>query len=398
MANLYNYTSIPNFTYGDGALSEIKRLTLGFGTRYLVVTGSKTVQEKIEKAISESLDSSVDAFRKDRLPMGQKQPLMCSLPIPDMDQIHIDYKFLDYRGVQVTFANIERLAKEIREFEADVVVAVGGGKALDIVRAAAMAVDVYQRPKVVLCPTQIASNASSTSMSAIYNDEGTRMVGLWNLANPPEALIIDTEMIVNAPLNTLVAAIGDNLGNCLEMLHMIEYGKRMDTVDRQALASVQTVHDILFNYSKQAVGAMERREITKEFEWVVSACAYMPGPFQSLGTICLAHLLDEVLIGFEPVSKMLHGLVVGYCSLVELVYFKKFEELYKYVEFYHAIGVPCTLEELGIPDATYEQIYTMAAAFFNHPVGMLPIDFTAKDFADGVMDAQRLITQYLANK
>jgi len=398
MASYYDYCATQLFTYSDSAAHEIKRLTLGMGSRYLIITGCGPITERVIKTMSASFDSPLVAFRKENgSAYGQRIPFMCSYGKVDPESLKIEYQFLDYEGLEVTVENAKKLAEEIQAYRADVVVAAGGGKVLDLVRAAATVVDAFRRPKVVLFPTVVASNASCTSMSIFYNAEG-KMADLWNMAYPAEAVIVDTSIVISAPVRTLVAAIGDQVSSCLEAIHSLEYFKMTDTMDRLALATAQSTLDILVKYAVEAVAAMKRGEITKEFEWVVSACAYLPGPFSAIGSINLAHTLDEILLGFEPITKLLHGLTVGYCQLVELVYWGKIDELYPYVDIFKAIGIPCTFAELGIPDVIYEDIYELAEKALAEVAGLGAIKFSAQSMANAMIKTESLITEYFAKR
>ncbi|MBS7576129.1 MULTISPECIES: iron-containing alcohol dehydrogenase [unclassified Enterococcus] len=395
MANYYDFSCNSSFTYGKGVLKEIKRLTLGLGNRYLIVTGCGPITEATVKTVRESLENSISIYQRSYSPLGQKIPLMCSLTFPNIDNVSLEYKFLDYEGVQVSYENVEKLAEESKKFKADILVCIGGGKVLDIVRAAATSIDPYNRPKVVMCPTQIASNASASSMSVFYNENGTKMIDIWNMAYPPEVVLLDTEIVVNAPVITLIAAIGDNLGNSLEMIHMLEHLNLIDSIDRNALAEVKTMINILLQYSKSAIESMERRVITKEFEWVVSTCSYSGGAYRSIGCVFLSHILDEILLGIEPVNKILHGLVIGYASLVEFVYLKKIDELKSYIKFYNSIGMPCTLKDLGVKNLSYEKLYKITDEFLKNSVAISLIKFTTKEIVDSVFESERIVSEYL---
>lgn len=64
---------------------------------------------------------------------------------------------------------------------------------------------------VVIVPTVVATDAPCTGLSVIYNDDKTFNSYLFYPKNP-EAVIVDSEVIANAPVKFLVAGMGDALG------------------------------------------------------------------------------------------------------------------------------------------------------------------------------------------
>lgn len=406
IGSYYDFATSRCMTYGAGVLWQIKRLTLGFGKRYMIITGCGPLTEYVKDAISQSLSSPANAFIRERynVPYGNRPSYACSLPeanelVRKADEVELEYEFLNVEGWQVTLENIRKLAEKVQAYNPDVLVSVGGGKTMDLVRSCTYCGDPYKRPKIVHCPTVVASNAPASQLSIIYNESGTDIVGMWNLAYPEEAVILDTELAIQAPAVTLAAAIGDQLCTIEETLHTLELLGLESKLDPVTVAHYHVNKEILLKYGKKAVADMEKHELTPEVEWVMSACFRLTGPQRCIVSLFIGHVLDEGLVDFEPVSKMLHGVVVGFTSLVEAVYLNDMETFYQLLDLYSEIGIPCTLEQLKIPNVTYDELLKVCKACFNKILAArtrVPID--AEKMAEAIVKENDLARAWLASK
>lgn len=110
-----------------------------------------------------------------------------------------------------TYGNIEQLIQHESVQKADVLFAVGGGRACDTVKVIG---EKLAKP-VFTFPT-IGSNCSPvTAVCVIYNEEGV-MDGLFFPSKPPVHTFIDTAIIAEAPDKYLWAGIGDALSKEVE--------------------------------------------------------------------------------------------------------------------------------------------------------------------------------------
>ncbi|WP_198155245.1 iron-containing alcohol dehydrogenase [Candidatus Burkholderia verschuerenii] len=94
---------------------------------------------------------------------------------------------------------------------ADIVVSFGGGKVVDIGRAAA---DDLRLPFACV-PTIAASDASCSALAVIY-DEAGRVVRDRFVRRNPDLVLLDTALIVAAPVRFFIAGIGDALATFYE--------------------------------------------------------------------------------------------------------------------------------------------------------------------------------------
>ena len=106
---------------------------------------------------------------------------------------------------------IERVKNIAEQNGAKAVIGVGGGKTLD----AAKAVAYYAGLPVVVCPTIASTDAPCSALSVIYTDDGEFESYLF-FPNNPERVLVDTEVVANAPVRLLAAGIGDALATWFE--------------------------------------------------------------------------------------------------------------------------------------------------------------------------------------
>ena len=104
---------------------------------------------------------------------------------------------------------VERIRAAVREHDADVVVACGGGQTLDAAKYAAFQDDV----PLVSIPTQ-ASHDGICSPVAVLKGPGDARASSYG-ARPPAALLVPVHVITRSPRRTLVSGIADLAVNLL---------------------------------------------------------------------------------------------------------------------------------------------------------------------------------------
>ena len=185
MAKCLDFFQIPCIRIAPSAIKDLKLLTAGYGHRYLIFTYCKSVEEEVKQKIRDSFEKTVkendrEFTNKAGRMAGIEGGLVCTYPHDRIDDIQIEYKFIDIEGQQVTLENIEKAAEEIKDFNADVVVIAGGGKGYDIIRSAMNLFGGYFRPRLLIIPTTLSTNAPMTNASVQYKEDGT-ISGFWTM-------------------------------------------------------------------------------------------------------------------------------------------------------------------------------------------------------------------------
>ncbi|OLP18440.1 oxidoreductase [Leptolyngbya sp. 'hensonii'] len=251
-------------------------------------------------------------------------------------------------GKDCSEASLAVLRQAAAESKSDVVIGVGGGKALD---AAKLVAHQLQLP-IVTIPTSAATCAAWTALSNVYSDQGGFLYDV-GLAHCPDVLILDYDLIQTAPPRSLVAGIGDALAKWYEA--SVSSGHSDQTLLIAAVQQARVLRDILFQKSLPALqdpGGPIWRE-------VVDATVLLAGVIGGLGgaqcRTVAAHAVHNGLTHIAASHSSLHGEKVAYGILVQL----RLEEIvqgnqlaatarHQLLKFYAEIGLPQDLAALGL--------------------------------------------------
>ncbi|MEL6469668.1 MAG: iron-containing alcohol dehydrogenase family protein [Cyanobacteria bacterium J06623_4] len=244
--------------------------------------------------------------------------------------------------------------------QADCIIGVGGGKALD----AAKLVAHQRRLPVATVPTSAATCAGWTALSNVYSDAGAFLYDV-TLPTCPEMIVLDYDLVLTAPTRTLVAGIGDAIAKWYEA--SVSSGHSPHTMVIGAVQQARVLRDILFQKSVSALanpGSEDWRE-------VVDASVLMAGVIGGMGGAqCRTVAAHAVHNGLTHVAAhgTLHGEKVAYGILVQL----RLEEMgpeprtlaatarQQLLQFYREVGLPATLADMGMEQLTVAQLQQSA--------------------------------------
>ena len=186
-----------------------------------------------------------------------------------------DYRRYEVFGGISSNGEIKKMEDIVREDNIDVVVAVGGGSAVDTAKATAY----YTGKHIVIVPTVAATDAPCTGLSVIYNDDHSFDKYLFYPTNP-DAVIVDCNVIANAPVHFLVSGMGDALGTFFEGRASIrtESASLEGTgITRAGQALARLCYETLRDYGKLAIEACKNHVVTPALEYVIEANVYLSG-------------------------------------------------------------------------------------------------------------------------
>lgn len=243
-------------------------------------------------------------------------------------------------------ANIEKLAAAVRQSGAQMLIGVGGGRALDTAKAAAFLAGV----PVVTVPTIAATCAAFTGISIVYNEQGV-FQEISRRARVPELVLVDLATIARAPVAFLLAGIGDTLAKWYE-LEAASRKKPGAAATRSALQLAGVVREILMQHGEAALAAVGRQEINQSLAEVVDAVMMISGLVSGLGgdecRSAGAHAVYSGLTGLPATHGRYHGEIVAFGILVQLMLDNRVEEAGRLIGYYRRIGLPVTLADLGL--------------------------------------------------
>src|SRR5436190_1937112 len=220
-------------------------------------------------------------------------------------------------GGECSLAEIERVKAAAKACKARVIVAAGGGKALDTGRATAADLDL----PVVNCPTVASSDAPCSALSVIYTDEGQFQEYRFYRKNP-DLVLVDTEVIAQAPPRLLVAGMGDALATWFEARTCVAghvKNMRGGASTQSALALAELCYRTLLQDGAEALRAVRTQVVTPALERLVEANTLLSGlGFESSG-LAAAHAVHNGLTAAAATHDYYHGEKVAYGLLVQLV-------------------------------------------------------------------------------
>lgn len=256
-------------------------------------------------------------------------------------------------------SSLEILRDKAQAHEADVIIGIGGGKALDTAKLLAYQLEI----PVVTIPTSAATCAAWTALSNVYSDDGAFLYDVA-LDNCPDLLILDYDLIQTAPQSTLVAGIGDAIAKWYEA--SVSSGHSEQTLIISAVQQARILRDILL---QKSVAALESpgSEVWRE---VVDATVLLAGVIGGIGGAqCRTVAAHAVHNGLTHVCGRgsIHGEKVAYGILVQL----RLEEMLQgnqlaatarqqLLKFYTEIGLPQKLDDLGLENITLKQLQKAA--------------------------------------
>ena len=258
---------------------------------------------------------------------------------------------------ECTRQEVSRLSEIAKEKQCKAVIGVGGGKILDTAKAIANKDNANLH--VVIVPTIASNDASTSALSALYNDDGTLDEIIFFKRNP-DVVLVDTKIIVESPPRYLIAGMGDALSTyfgarvCVESYRK-NYLDGFFTKTSYSLAKLS--YQLLLEYGVQAKLAIEQQRITKALEYVIEATILLSGiGFESNG-ISADH---AILFGFAELTNRkhaLHGEYVSFCTMAMLVLEgRPKEEIDEMMKLCMSLGLPMTLEDLNLGDITEEEL------------------------------------------
>ncbi len=344
----------------NGALADLGEYVLAFGKNALLVASSED-QDRVQATL-------VEAIKRNEFN-------------------------LVYGGfsLECTSEEVERLIAIAKENHCDVIIGLGGGKALDTAKAVAS----DEALPVITVPTIASTDAPCSSLSVVYNERGEFQEYRFYRSNP-DLVLVDTGIIAKAPTRFLIAGMGDALSTYFEaracarsFANNIPGGQST----KLAIAAAKLCYDTLLEDSQKAIAASDANVVTQALENIIEANTLLSGMgFESSG-LAAAHAIHNGLTALDEAHGYFHGEKVSFGTIVHLVLENAPKaELDEVLAYCHSVGLPTCLADLGVKEVTDEKVRAVAqlSCAENETIHNMPFKVTADDVFAAIYAADKL--------
>ena len=364
--NSFTYHSTTKMIFGKGKESEVGKETALCGAhKALLMYGG---QSAVKSGLLGKVETSLDEQGISYVEFGG------IVPNPRLGKVR----------EAIAVGNAEKI---------DFILAIGGGSVIDSAKAAAAGIanpdmdiweDIYEpRAPIPACvkigciPT-IAAAGSETSQFAVLTNEETRIKkGYGNQLIRPQFCILDPELTYSLPPYQTAAGVVDIMMHTMDKyITKSQYNEMSDALSEQLLR-------VVIRNGRKAMEDPHDYNARSEIMW---AGVLSQNDILGLGAAkdSASHQIEHELSGMFDVTHGA-GLAAIWGSLAHYIYkddILKFcqyavnvwdckmdytnpentalEGIERTLEFFHSIGMPTNLRELGIHDLTDAQIEEMA--------------------------------------
>src|SRR6056297_2069705 len=300
-----------------------------------------------------------------------------------------DYEIEFFNG-ECSKVEIERLKEKAAAEDAEIIIGIGGGKTLDTSKAVAH----YSELPVVIVPTIAATDAPCSALSVIYTEEGVFEEYLF-LPKNPDVVMIDSEIVANAPVRFLVSGMGDALATYFEaaasaLTRATAMSGGAPTMTAQNLAEL--CYNTLLEYGVSAKKAAEAGVVTEALEKIVEANTLLSGLGFESGGLAAAHAIHNGFTVLEETHNCTHGEKVAFSTIVQLVMEDRpIDIIEEVIYFCKSVGLPTTLKDLGLDTYTEDDIYKVAKASCaeDETIHNMPFKVDEEMLKDAIIAADR---------
>jgi len=314
------------------------------------------------------LPALIDALGKQGLILASPSVVNRVLPASGIDWSAHSIPVETFRG-ECCEEELGRLAAILAQTHVDVLVGMGGGKTIDTAKIAADRANI----PVIIAPTIASTDAPCSRCAVLYSQDGVFDRVFYQKTNPA-VVLVDVGIIAAAPVRFLVAGMGDALSTWFEArsCERTEAANECGGYSTLAgLAIAKLCYETLLKHGVAAKVASERHLVTPALDHIVEANTLLSGlGFESAG-LATAHSIHNGLTALPETHAFYHGEKVAFGVLAGLQLADASEdEVATVYSFCEQIGLPTTLADIGLGNASQGQLLEVAekACAPNQPI------------------------------
>lgn len=265
------------------------------------------------------------------------------------------YEIKKYQG-ECTYEHADDILKTSYNENFDLILGIGGGKAIDTSKIVASKLE----KDVFIIPTIASTCAGTSALSVVYNNDSTFKEFCF-FKEPPKKIFIDLETIKKSPKKYLWAGMGDTLAKFYEVRikheYMTEKNLSVNFPSSMGVELSKLCRDEIISNGEKAYYSFE---INEEFKKVVLTVIVNTGMVSNLVDEFLnGAIAHSVFYGLTVIPRIekehLHGEVVSFGILVQLLMEGKISEYKELLPFYEKMKFPQKLEDVVVKEEFYEK-------------------------------------------
>ena len=269
--------------------------------------------------------------------------------------------FLWYGG-EASYENVCFLEQQAAVQQADMIFAIGGGKALDTGKC----LGTRLHKPIFTFPTIASTCAAVTTVAIMYHPDGSFREPFFFL-QPPVHAFLHTGILASAPSQYFWAGLGDTYAKYYETT-VSSRGEQLEHYNALGVQISRQCLEPLLIYGEQAMQDSKQQIASKSFEQAILAIIVTTGLVSILVTrehtadynSGLAHAIFYAMTTIPDFEKThLHGAVVGFGVLLLLLCDGQKEEFERIYQFHQKVHLPTSLTELQITEEQMEQLYSI---------------------------------------
>lgn len=348
------------YVQGLGASNEIGKHVKDLGKKALVMGGPTSIS-LVENAVKKSFEENKVAI------VG-----------------------IDRTVKECTHEAINRLSQEGKSKGAEVIVGVGGGKAVDTAKGVAFKLGL----PIALVPTQCATNADASALSVVYTEKH-QFVEYLVYPKHPELVLVDTDIVGRCPPQHVVRGMGDAIA-CKFEAEACKASSSPSFLGGLAtdagLALTRICFENLMNYGLMAKMSMEIGAVTPAVERIIESIKLLSGVGWEANGLAAAHAVHNGLT-VVPGLHAEHGEIVAFGTLTQFVLeCRSPDEMYPIVDWCTQLGLPTTLSQLGIGNVDKDALMKAGekACDPKDTMGNMPFQVTPEMVRDAILVADSI--------
>lgn len=313
------------------------------------------------------------------------------------EKYKVEITVADFKG-ECSRGEIARLKDIVKQGKYDVIIGLGGGKALDTSKC----VSDNLKP-VIVCPTIAATDAPTSSSAVVYHDDHSFDDYAYFKFNPT-IVLVDTQVIAQAPVRFLVSGMGDALSTYFEAratrrnllkghVNAGGNGKPIANSTNAAMAMAELCYQTLLTDGYKAMEACKAKRVTPALENIVENNILLSGIGFESGGLAAAHAVYNGMTVIEESEKYMHGEKVAFGTLVQLVLENaEMEEIQEVIDFCISVGLPVCLKDLDCPDVSDEKLMEVAekVCIPEESVHNMPFEVKPQDIVGAIRVADKI--------